>query len=154
MFHRTVLTLLMLTVFGFGILSLGREEIYPFAFWGMYARTISTMAEFRLIPSDAARKAEADPSYLEGEDVPFIMPSSVINRTLLQKFGRAVRTGDPEARALRRSVEKAFKLEPGTYALVQLRYHPIEMHRDGRYQAVLIPDTPGPDDASGPAGSP
>ncbi len=154
MFHRTVLTLLMLTVFTLGIWGFDHGEIYPFAFWGMYARTVSTMVEFRLIPSDAAREAEENPSYLESADVPFIMPGSVINRSMLQKFGRAVRSGDPEAETYRKSVEKAFHLEPGTYALVQLRYHPIEMHQHNQYQANLVLESLGRSQADGTAGSP
>lgn len=137
-FHRSVISVLFVASFAVGLWRFEEPEIFPFAAWDMYARTPSTVVDFRF-RVHRLREHTFDPPRLLRE-IPELREraESITHLTAMRKFGGAVLADDPESEIYREKAERLFGLRDAEYELLHVVYDPMEKYLHDKHQQTVL----------------
>lgn len=134
-----VVTALLALVLGVGWVFFPGQEIFPFASWTMFSRLQNEARVVDVRVTQCTGLTVDEPTL--ARDLPELAPKfrSVVLRTVLLKFAKEVRENSSSTGRYRKMAEEIlFDGRHCTYALVDIRFEPVEMLRDGVYTATEL----------------
>lgn len=139
---ETKLTIALCAVFGLGLVSAVRGEIFPFASWFLFSRVPQQVTAYELRAVEWNGAKFDPPSSVTA--VPHLLrsPQSSTVRDLIQRIGRATEQKTDVAPALAVFRQHLHADGRGIFAVVRLKYDPLERWRTGQMEAQELARLP------------